>query len=80
LTGVKLSESQVTQAMRVVLDDLGLTLTSSNLGSCGDDELPYQGPFVERTDLPGIERARNLARHRAGSHGNGRGCWERGAH
>jgi hypothetical protein len=62
LTGEKLSEYHVTQAMRDVLHDLDLTLTSYSLAPCWDDELPYYGLFVERTDLPGIEQGRDLAR------------------
>jgi hypothetical protein len=57
ITGEKVSEYQVTQAMDEVLRELDLTLTTYSLAPCwpkaeGDGfELPYYGLFVERADL-----------------------------
>jgi hypothetical protein len=66
LTGEKLSEYHVTQAMQDVLRQLNLTLTSYSLAPCwptgGDDELtPYYGLFVERPDLPSLDIGTKLA-------------------
>jgi hypothetical protein len=66
LTGEKLSEYHVNQAMRDVLKQLDLTLTSYSLAPCwptgGEDELtPYYGLFVERPDLPGLDVGTKLA-------------------
>jgi hypothetical protein len=52
LTGEKLSEYHVTHAMAEVLHELDLSLTAYTLAPCWDDEQPYYGLFVERTDLP----------------------------
>ena len=65
ITGEKLSEYHVTQAMDDVLRELDLTLTAYSLAPCWDDEQPYYGLFVERGDL---------RRSRAGP-AAGRGCW-----
>lgn len=51
LTGEKLSEYQVTGAMGRALHELDLTLTAYSVAPCWDDELPFYGLFVERTDL-----------------------------
>ncbi len=51
VTGEKVSEYQVTQAMVAVLQELDLTLNTYSLAPCWDDELPYYGLFVERGDL-----------------------------
>jgi hypothetical protein len=48
LTGEKLSEYQVTQAMVEVLHELNLTLDTYSLAPCWDDERPYYGLFLER--------------------------------
>jgi hypothetical protein len=53
LTGEKLSEYQVSHAMRDVLAELGLTLGTYSLAPCWDDEQPYYGLFVERPDVDG---------------------------
>lgn len=52
LTGEKLSEYHVTQAMNDVLRELDLSLTCYSLAPCWDEEQPYYGLFVERGDLP----------------------------
>jgi hypothetical protein len=56
LTGEKLSEYHVTGAMVEVLRELNLTLTAYALAPCWDDELPYYGLFLERSDLAGREQ------------------------
>jgi hypothetical protein len=67
LTGEKLSEYHVTQAMRDVLHRLDLTLGSYSLAPCwpdaGEDELtPFYGLFLERPDLPALDTGTKLAR------------------
>src|SRR5262249_16560664 len=52
VTGEKLSEYHVTQAMPAVLQRLDLTLTAYSVAPCWDDEKPYYGLFVERGELP----------------------------
>jgi hypothetical protein len=61
LTGEKLSEYQVTHAMKDVLARLDLSLTSYTVAPCWDDELPYYGLFVERGDLAVPEEGQHLA-------------------
>jgi hypothetical protein len=51
VTGEKLSEYQVTQAMAGALAELDLTLTAYSLAPCWDEERPYYGLFVERDDF-----------------------------
>ena len=53
ITGEKLSEYQVTDAMTATLRDLNLNLTAYSVAPCWDDEQPYYGLFVERGDLTG---------------------------
>jgi hypothetical protein len=61
LTGEKLSEYHVTQAMTQVLHDLRLSLSSYALAPCWNEETPYYGLFVEHTDLASEGQARGLA-------------------
>jgi hypothetical protein len=61
ITGEKLSEYHVTQAMDQVLRDLNLTLTAYSLAPCWNEELPYYGLLVERGDLPNREQGARLA-------------------
>jgi hypothetical protein len=61
ITGEKLSEYQVTQAMEQVLRELNLSLTAYSLSPCWDEELPYYGVFVERGDLADRAQERRLA-------------------
>jgi hypothetical protein len=69
ITGEKLSEYHVTQAMTGVLRDLDLSLTAFSLAPCwpseeasgGDFEQPYYGLFVERGDLKDAAQGRRLA-------------------
>jgi hypothetical protein len=60
LTGEKVSEHHVTGAMADVLRELDLTLTAYSVAPCWDDELPYYGLFVERTDLASREQGAQL--------------------
>src|SRR5207302_8888766 len=60
ITGEKLSEYHVSQAMKQVLHELNLSLTAYSLAPCWDDELPYYGLFVERGDLANREQAQRL--------------------
>jgi hypothetical protein len=62
ITGEKLSEYHVTQAMHDVLRDMDLSLTSYSLAPCWDDETPYYGLFVERSDFMNSIQVRELAR------------------
>jgi hypothetical protein len=50
LTGEKLSEYQVTQAVAQSLRELDLALTAYSVAPCWDDEQPYYGLFVEQGD------------------------------
>jgi GH3 auxin-responsive promoter len=61
ITGEKLSEYQVTQAMEQVLRELNISLTAYSLAPCWDDELPYYGVFVERGDLADGQQGQRLA-------------------
>ncbi len=66
LTGEKLSEYHVTQAIQSVLHELDLPLSSYSLAPCwpagGEDELtPFYGLFVERPDLHSIDQGLRLA-------------------
>jgi hypothetical protein len=61
LTGEKLSEYHVTEAMASVLRDLNLSLTAYSLAPCWDDTLPYYGLFVERGDLAHQRQGQQLA-------------------
>jgi hypothetical protein len=72
ITGEKLSEYHVTQAMTEVLRELDLTLTAYSLVPCWssgaaaadsaeDYEQPYYGLFIEQGDLPDLSVGRRLA-------------------
>ena len=61
LTGEKLSEHHVTQAMAAALRETEQTLTAYSVAPCWDDELPYYGLFVERADLGAGDRGARLA-------------------
>jgi hypothetical protein len=50
LTGEKLSEYHVTQAMDAVAPRLGLTITAYSLAPIWDDKQPYYGLFLEEQD------------------------------
>jgi hypothetical protein len=62
ITGEKLSEYHVTQAMDEILRKEELTLTSYSLAPCWHDEIPYYGLFVERRDFMNTIQAADLAR------------------
>ena len=61
LTGEKLSEYQVVEAMARVLPELNLALGTYSLAPCWHDDLPYYGLFVERDDFAQPQQARQLA-------------------
>jgi hypothetical protein len=68
LTGEKLSEYQVTQAMTQLLRDLDLSFTTYGVAPCWpngssttDFEQPYYGLFVERGDVSGEDVGKRLA-------------------
>jgi len=52
LTGEKLSEHQVTQAMDVVCRATGQTISAYSLAPCWDESRPYYGVFAEECDWP----------------------------
>ncbi|HLJ97888.1 MAG TPA: GH3 auxin-responsive promoter family protein [Gemmataceae bacterium] len=60
ITGEKLSEYHVTQAMEQVLRTLNVSLTAYSLAPCWHEELPYYGLFVERGDLVSPEQGSQL--------------------
>jgi hypothetical protein len=60
ITGEKLSEHQVTQAMSGALRDLNLNLTAYSVAPCWDDDTPYYGLFIERSDLADREQGVRL--------------------
>lgn len=61
LTGEKLSEYHVIQAVANVLRVMNLDLSTYSLAPCWDDDLPYYGLFVEETDLISREQGCRLA-------------------
>jgi hypothetical protein len=72
LTGEKLSEYHVTQAMTEVLRELDVSLTAYSLAPCwpanetikgtgADFEQPYYGLFVEKSDLSDVAVGQRLA-------------------
>jgi hypothetical protein len=62
ITGEKLSEYQVTGAMTDTLRELNLNLTAYSVAPCWDEEEPYYGVFVERSDLTGTSQGLDLLR------------------
>jgi hypothetical protein len=60
ITGEKVSEHQVTAAMAQVLRDMDLNLTAYSVAPCWDDELPYYGLFIERSDLKSRDQGVHL--------------------
>jgi hypothetical protein len=62
ITGEKLSEYQVTGAMTDTLRELNLNLTAYSVAPCWDEEEPYYGVFVERSDLTGRSQGLDLLR------------------
>jgi hypothetical protein len=61
ITGEKLSEYHVNEAMEQILKAWRLPLTAYTLAPCWDEELPYYGLFVEGSDLPSRDHAIRLA-------------------
>lgn len=60
ITGEKVSEYQITGAMADVLGRMNLNLTAYTVAPCWDDEMPFYGLFVERTDLADREQGVGL--------------------
>jgi hypothetical protein len=61
ITGEKLSEYQVAQAMHEVSQELNLAPATYSVAPCWDDERPYYGLFMERSDVGSRERGLELA-------------------
>jgi hypothetical protein len=61
LTGEKLSEHQVVQAVEAALCELDLRLTAFTLAPCWSDEIPYYGLFVEAADFALPDQPNELA-------------------
>lgn len=61
ITGEKLSEYQVCQAMEGLTREHDLSLTAYSLAPCWSDERPFYGLFIERGDLATPEQGRQLA-------------------
>lgn len=61
ITGEKLSEYHVIQAMKDVVHEQNLSLSVYSLAPCWDDERPYYGLFVERGDFADREQGLRLA-------------------
>jgi hypothetical protein len=51
MTGEKISEHQVTAAMADAMRDMNVNLTAYSVAPCWDDDMPFYGLFIERTDL-----------------------------
>jgi len=65
LTGEKLSEYHITGAMKQILDELNLKLTTYSVAPCwpdtnDGDEVPYYGLFIERDELSGQGQGQRL--------------------
>jgi hypothetical protein len=60
VTGEKLSEYQVVQAMKEVSAELSLAPVTYSLAPCWDDDRPFYGLFLERSDLPERDRTAHL--------------------
>lgn len=61
LTGEKLSEYQVAQAMREACLELALPAATYSLAPCWDEDRPYYGLFVERGEATDGARGQSLA-------------------
>jgi hypothetical protein len=61
ITGEKLSEYHVTQAMAHVVREQNLSVSTYSLAPCWDDELPYYGLFVEECEIKNPEEGTRLA-------------------
>lgn len=62
ITGEKVSEHQVTAAMAEVLRDMNVNLSAYSVAPCWDDETPYYGLFIERSDLANRDEGVALTR------------------
>ena len=67
LTGEKLSEHQVVAAVQAALAELDLSVAAYTLAPCWNEDCPYYGLFLERSDIPdeaaGIRLAAAVERH-----------------
>lgn len=61
ITGEKVSEYQVTQAMAEATRELNLSVTCYSLAPCWEEPAPYYSLFVESGDLANSEQAPRLA-------------------
>jgi hypothetical protein len=61
LTGEKLSEFQVVQAVQEAARELDLSLFTYAVAPCWEDETPHYGLLVEQGDLGGLAPGRDLA-------------------
>jgi hypothetical protein len=61
ITGEKLSEYQVAQAMREATLELDLAPMTYSLAPCWDEERPYYGLFVERSEGLNAQMGKRLA-------------------
>jgi len=61
ITGEKLSEYHVAEAMAAVQRQMNLTLTAYSLAPCLDEEQPYYALFLERGNLASREQGLELA-------------------
>src|SRR5262249_29955161 len=61
ITGEKLSEYHVTRSMEEALRTLDISLTAYSLVPCWNDEQPYYGLFIERSDFADRGQAMRLA-------------------
>jgi hypothetical protein len=61
ITGEKISEFQVVQAVQSALSERNQIVTSYTLAPCWNEETPYYGLFVERGDFATLDAARELA-------------------
>ncbi len=62
ITGEKVSEYQVLAAMGDVMKELNLTLSAYSVAPCWNDEQPYYGLFIEKTDLANVNQGIELVR------------------
>jgi hypothetical protein len=61
ITGEKISEYQVCQAMGQALHTLDMAVSAYSLAPCWDDLMPYYGLLLEMRDLPGRKAGLMLA-------------------
>ena len=62
MTGEKLSEYHVTKTMERILRSQNVSLTAYSVAPCWNDDRPYYGLFIERTDIADPDSGAELAR------------------